>query len=127
MMALLGLYQHFKHAGKKSHALIPLFWVLALIGICLAIFASLDFKQKTFVIITFIVLFVIVLIIIIIAYVFFMLKNPDYLRSESFTLSKIALEKGILGDNENVVEYNEEDVINVSSIGSSKKNIGNGK
>jgi hypothetical protein len=32
------------------------------------------------------------------AYVYFMLKAPDALRSESFNLSKLAMDKGLIGD-----------------------------
>ena len=32
------------------------------------------------------------------AYLYFMFKNPDQLRSESFTLHKMAIEKGLVGD-----------------------------
>ena len=31
-------------------------------------------------------------------YIFFAVKNPDYLRSERYTLSKMALEKNLIGD-----------------------------
>lgn len=34
-----------------------------------------------------------------VAYGYFMLKSPDALRSERFTLSKLALERSITGDN----------------------------
>ncbi len=33
-----------------------------------------------------------------VCYVYFMRKNPDALRSERYTLQKMALERGILGD-----------------------------
>lgn len=33
------------------------------------------------------------------AYVYFLLRHPDALRSEQFTLSKLAIEKGLVGDN----------------------------
>ena len=32
------------------------------------------------------------------SYIYFALKNPDALRSEKFTLSKIAIEKNLIGD-----------------------------
>lgn len=32
------------------------------------------------------------------AYVFCLLKNPDYLRSEQYSLNKMALEQGLYGD-----------------------------
>jgi len=33
------------------------------------------------------------------AYFYFMFRNPDYLRSERFSLQKMAIERGIVGDN----------------------------
>ena len=33
-----------------------------------------------------------------IAFLYFMIKNPDTLRSESFELEKMAMERGLLGD-----------------------------
>jgi hypothetical protein len=32
------------------------------------------------------------------AYIFFMVKDPDALRSESYSLQKLALQKGLFGD-----------------------------
>ena len=32
------------------------------------------------------------------SYIYFALKNPDALRSERFTLSKMAIEKNLIGD-----------------------------
>ena len=34
-----------------------------------------------------------------IAYCYFMVKSPDALRSEKFTLSKLAIERSVIGDN----------------------------
>jgi hypothetical protein len=34
----------------------------------------------------------------IVAYVYFALRDPDALRSESFALRKMAIQKGIIGD-----------------------------
>ncbi len=34
------------------------------------------------------------------SYTFFAIKNPDALRSERFTLSKMAIEKNLIGDND---------------------------
>ena len=34
-----------------------------------------------------------------IGYIYFAVKNPDALRSERFTLSKMAIEKNLIGDN----------------------------
>jgi len=40
----------------------------------------------------------IVLTVYLFGYIYFMFKNPDALRSERFTLSKMAIEKSIVGD-----------------------------
>jgi hypothetical protein len=40
----------------------------------------------------------VVLVVFLAAYVFLLIKNPDALRSEEFSLSKMALEKGLIGD-----------------------------
>jgi hypothetical protein len=40
-----------------------------------------------------------VLMVFLVAYGYLLLKNPDALRSENFTLSKLAIEKGLVGDN----------------------------
>lgn len=34
------------------------------------------------------------------AYLFFLFSNPDALRSESYTLQKMALERGLVGDSD---------------------------
>jgi hypothetical protein len=44
------------------------------------------------------VLVVIILFVFVGAYIFFMLKDPDALRSEKFTLSKMAIERSRIGD-----------------------------
>jgi len=41
----------------------------------------------------------IVLLTFIVAYIYFLKTNPDALRSESFTLKKMAMELGLVGDN----------------------------
>lgn len=46
-------------------------------------------------------------------YIFFMLKNPDYLRSESFQIRKQAIE--ILGDKDGLLPTDIAKVINVPS------------
>jgi len=39
-----------------------------------------------------------VILVVLIAYLYLMVKNPDALRSERFTLSKMALERSVTGD-----------------------------
>lgn len=40
-----------------------------------------------------------VLFLFVFAYVYFLFRQPDALRSEQFSLSKLAIEKGLVGDN----------------------------
>ncbi|ENG7518035.1 hypothetical protein ABVD55_001180 [Vibrio harveyi] len=41
------------------------------------------------------------------AYIYFMFKNPDALRSEKFNIEKMAIQKGIVGDSQlGVIEQN---------------------
>ena len=61
--------------------------------------------------ITIIVIISLVLLLTIITYVFFMIKNPDYLRSENFHIRKQAIE--LLGDKDGLLPTNVENVINV--------------
>jgi hypothetical protein len=39
------------------------------------------------------------LLLFLVSYIYFGIKNPDYLRSEQYSLSKMAIERGLLGDN----------------------------
>ncbi len=41
----------------------------------------------------------VMLVLFVFTYLFFMFKNPDVLRSEHFHLSKMAIERGLIGDN----------------------------
>jgi hypothetical protein len=41
----------------------------------------------------------VVLVVFLGAYLYLLLRNPDALRSEHFSLSKMAIEKGLVGDN----------------------------
>lgn len=53
---------------------------------------------------------------IIVAYFIFAFKDPDCLRSETYTLSKLAIEKGQVGDNQTgLLEPNKAIVIDVDS------------
>ena len=41
---------------------------------------------------------VLTLVVLFVAYIFFMARDPDALRSETYVLKKIAIEKGLIGD-----------------------------
>jgi membrane protein implicated in regulation of membrane protease activity len=74
----------------------PLGWALATV---LSALVFLVWQHAPFWIAGVIVAFAAVLLLAYVgAYLFFMLKNPDALRSERFTLSKMQIEKSQIGD-----------------------------
>jgi hypothetical protein len=85
-----------KSDHSKSTILKPLAWLL---GICIALFtSSYSLKADKWISITIaaITLFIIALYLIIYVHSYF--KNPDLLRSEKYTLTKMAIEKSFQGD-----------------------------
>lgn len=82
--------------GARSTALHALQWVIGmvLVAITLLLFAG----APEWLLITLIVVLGVFFTVFLGAYIYLLLQNPDALRSEQFTLSKIALEKGLVGD-----------------------------
>lgn len=116
------LYSLFSEAGAKgarSTALHSLQWGMGMLlcSIPLSLFA----KAPTWLLIILIIAFGLVLVTFIFAYLFLLRKNPDALRSESYTLSKMAIERGLIGDSgTGLMEVTEvgTDVIKTKSLGS---------
>jgi uncharacterized membrane protein YraQ (UPF0718 family) len=81
---------------SRSSIINPLQWTLVvlLFGILTALWHG-----PAWLLIFFVVVFSLVMALLLFAYVYFMLKNPDFLRSERFSLAKTAIEKQGLGDN----------------------------
>jgi uncharacterized protein YacL len=74
----------------------PLGWIL---GLLLSTVSILVWEHApTWLIVTIAALSIFLVLAYVGAYLFFMLKNPDALRSERFTLSKMQIEKSQLGD-----------------------------
>jgi hypothetical protein len=82
--------------GARSTALSPLGWLTAIISS--ALFGSFVSHAPMWAIVTLTAALVMCVIMYFVAYIFFMMKNPDALRSERFTLSKLALERSVKGD-----------------------------
>ena len=83
--------------GARSTALHSLQWALGLLLACLP--PLLLAKAPEWLIGLVIALVVAVLLVFLVAYVYLLLRNPDALRSEEFSLSKMAMERGLVGDN----------------------------
>jgi flagellar basal body-associated protein FliL len=83
--------------GSRSTALNPLGWALAIALSGLAAIVRAE-KAPGWLIVLLSVLVSILVLAYLVAYFYFMRKDPDALRSEKFTLSKMAIEKSITGD-----------------------------
>ena len=92
-----SLIQQASARGSRSTALNPLQWTIAILlaGISGSIWAG----SPNWVSILLAVLTGVTVTVYLSAYVFLLLKDRDALRSERFTLSKLAIEKGLIGDN----------------------------
>jgi hypothetical protein len=91
-----SLLQQASAQGSRSTVLNPLGWALAisLSGVLGSVYAHCPPWVTTL----FCVFASIVLVFYLASYVYFALTNSDALRSERFTLSKMAIEKNIIGD-----------------------------
>lgn len=91
------LFQRSDASGSKSTILKPLTWFISLlIG---GLLATLYLKAQNAIIIFFIVLISLACLAFFFAYIYCLFTIPDALRSETYSIQKMAIEKGIYGDN----------------------------
>jgi len=91
------LFQKSDASGSKSTILKPLTWFISLL---LAAIIALSYtKANSWLIVFLVILISIAFIVFIMAYIYCLFKNPDALRSETFSIQKMAIEKGVFGDN----------------------------
>lgn len=94
-MNISQLLQHSGASGARANGMQPLIWLLGLL--LTATLAS--FSLATFWIsIVLTVITVIAFFIFVYVYVYCLHKNPDFLRSENFSIQKMAIEKRYFGD-----------------------------
>jgi len=55
-------------------------------------------EAPDWIMITLVVLLISTVVMYLLIYLYYAIKNPDSLRSEKFTLSKMAIEKNLIGD-----------------------------
>jgi hypothetical protein len=92
-----SLFEQASAQGSRTTAVAPIGWALATV---LAALTGTSFTNVNPWIPVVLAIFASLLLILYVgAYIYFMLKSPDSLRSERFTLSKMALEKSVKGDN----------------------------
>lgn len=91
-----SLLQQAHGAGSRSSALAPLAW---LVGILVAgAVASARFDASGWVLSTLVGLSGLSVLIYLAAFLFLMFRDRDALRSERYSLQKLAIERGLLGD-----------------------------
>jgi hypothetical protein len=90
------LLQQANIGQSRSSVLNPLQWLLVILVAGVAI--CLLFHSPSWLIGLFAVMLILVLCLFLGSYIYFARTNPDALRSEQFSLSKLAIEKGMVGD-----------------------------
>ncbi len=91
---LWSLLQQASSQGSRSTAMNPLVWVL---GVLLAALVAVSRMPNlpSYVAFSLMVFAAIAFIAFLVAYFLLLFKNPDALRSEKFTLSKLAIERAL--------------------------------
>jgi membrane protein YdbS with pleckstrin-like domain len=106
--------------GSKTTVLKPLAWMMA---ICIsATLSAVYFSSKEWVVILFAVFAGLTMTMYLIAYLYCLINDRDALRSESYKIQKMAIEKGFVGDSSMGVislDNNESDLIIGESSSSS--------
>ena len=93
---LKSLFQQAEIGRSRSSVLNPLQWTLAILGgvlLLMLIFHPPEFYTKCV-----LFLFMACVVLILVAYLIFIRIDPDALRSEHYSLSKMAIERGLVGD-----------------------------
>lgn len=83
--------------GSRSTALQPIIWVMG-VFLC-GIGISVRYGAPVWLLIALVACIALGLLAFLVAYFYFMFTSPDALRSERYTLSKLAIEKSERGDN----------------------------
>lgn len=84
-------------SGSKSTILKPLTWLLSVLIAGLFVLFKAD--APSWMIVFFVVLISIIVLLFLFAYIYCLFRDRDALRSEKFSIQKMAIEKGIYGDN----------------------------
>jgi hypothetical protein len=90
------LLQQANIGQSRSSVLNPLQWMLVIL--VFGVVACLLCHAPLWLVILFAGMLALVFVLSLLAYVYFARVNPDSLRSEQFSLSKLAIEKGLVGD-----------------------------
>ncbi|OOH91885.1 hypothetical protein BMT54_01895 [Pasteurellaceae bacterium 15-036681] len=114
MNRLFARFSNVEGMNARSNVIVSLLWLFFLTLGSTVTYAI--WGNKEILLYFFIVALSVELLSIIAAYFIFAFKDPDCLRSETYTLSKLAIEKGQVGDNQaGLLEPNKAIVIDVDS------------
>ena len=91
-----SLFQQASAQGSRSTVLNPIAWAFA--TVLSAMIGTSIVHAPPWTTVTLAIFAGVILIVFIVAYLYFMVKDPDALRSEKFTLSKMAIERSVIGD-----------------------------
>jgi hypothetical protein len=90
------LLRHAAEQGSRSTVLRPLGWLLAICAS--AVVASIEVKSPQWVVLMFAIMTSLTVILYLSAYVYCLFEDRDALRSETYSIQKLAIEKGYIGD-----------------------------
>jgi hypothetical protein len=82
--------------GSRSTVLRPLAWLFAICAA--AIVAAVEVKAPQWVVVVFVIALALTVILYLSAYVYCLFNDRDALRSETYSIHKLAIEKGYMGD-----------------------------
>ena len=94
---LKSFLEHYSAKGTKANVLKPVGWIISVL-----IFANIYvfyINLPIWVCILFTIFSSLAILLFIFSYIYCLLTDKDALRSESFTIQKLAIEKGFVGDN----------------------------
>ena len=93
---ITSLLQHATAEGSRSTVLRPLSW---LAGICVVgLLGCLEFKAPDWITDMFAVMIALAFLLFIGAYIYCLMNDREALRSEKYSIQRLAIEKGLLGD-----------------------------
>ena len=107
---LSSMFQASEITSKRPTALAPLLWAMGIFAPLLT--SALLFKAPLFLVIVLVSAFGVIVLLFFFSYIYCLIKDPDALRSESFVLKKMAIEKSSLGDSTsgNMIEASAETI-----------------
>ncbi|MCX6256815.1 MAG: hypothetical protein NTW49_02790 [Bacteroidia bacterium] len=95
--AIKELFQRSDSSGSKSTVLKPLTWFISIIIGGLILLIKID--APLWVVIMFSIVMGIVIIVFLFSYLYCLFTDRDAIRSEKYSIQKMAIEKGLYGDN----------------------------